>query len=60
VARNRLRRRLREAVRVAAPDLTPGVYLLRAEPSAKFRSMPELSTDVAQALRRASGAEVAR
>jgi ribonuclease P protein component len=60
VARNRLRRRLREAVRAAAPDMAPGTYLLRAEPSAQLRTLPQLSADVAHALRRASGPERAR
>lgn len=34
VARNRLRRRLRAAVRAAGPYLGAGAYLVRAEPEA--------------------------
>jgi ribonuclease P protein component len=42
VVRNRLRRRLREAVRAAAPELAPGAYLVRPEASAGEAPFPEL------------------
>ena len=58
VTRNRLRRRLREAVRTTAPALPLGTYLLRAEPSALQRTQGQLSAHVAEALRRASSAKV--
>ncbi len=42
VARNRLRRRLREAVRAAGPALEPGAYLVRATPEAARLGFDEL------------------
>jgi len=56
VTRNALRRRLREAVRTAAPDLPRGTYLLRAEPAAVSMATPQLSSDVTQAMHRAGSA----
>ena len=46
VLRNRLRRRLREAMRVAAPELAPGAYLVRPEPSAREAPFRELCESV--------------
>jgi len=44
VTRNRVRRRLRAAVREHAPQLVPGTgYLVRATPGASERSYRELS-----------------
>jgi ribonuclease P protein component len=53
VTRNTLRRRLREAARVAAPNVPRGAYLLRAEPAATTTPVAQLSADVAQAMQRA-------
>ena len=49
VARNRLRRRLRAAVRTAAPDLPRGAYLVRAEPSAARLAFSDLEAGVRDA-----------
>jgi len=46
VARNRLRRRLREAMRAAGPELAPGAYLVRATPPAGELDFLELSRAV--------------
>jgi ribonuclease P protein component len=59
VIRNTLRRRMREASKMAAPSLPRGIYLLRAEPAATTHSATQLSSDVSRALRRASGQTVA-
>ncbi|MDA8309251.1 MAG: ribonuclease P protein component [Actinomycetota bacterium] len=55
VARNRLRRRLREAVRTAAPTLEPGAYLVRARPDAARMGFGELCDAVGAAARAAAG-----
>jgi ribonuclease P protein component len=58
VRRNRLRRRLREAMRAAAPELGPGAYLLRAAPSASGTAFIDLCDAVrvaATAAGRAAG-----
>jgi ribonuclease P protein component len=47
VARNRLRRRLREAVRVP-PGLPEGTYLLRARPEAAALGFSQLTGHVQQ------------
>ncbi len=54
VARNRLRRRLREAVRAAAPDLRPGAYLLRATPAASALGFGQLCAAVRRAAQAAA------
>ncbi len=46
VERNRLRRRLREAVRASGPELPLGAYLVRAEPSAAGVGFAELRRTV--------------
>ena len=56
VVRNRLRRRLREAVRAAATDLEPGAYLVRATPPAATLGFEELCRSVRAALRVAGSA----
>lgn len=55
VARNRLRRRLREAVRMAGPGLSEGAYLVRAEPRAAELGFGELRRAVEAAARSAAG-----
>ncbi len=50
VHRNGLRRRLRAAVREAAPTLTPGAYLLGADPSAAGLSFGRLVQLVGEAM----------
>ncbi|HVC13288.1 MAG TPA: ribonuclease P protein component [Acidimicrobiales bacterium] len=61
VARNRLRRRLREAVRAAGPALEPGAYLVRATPGDAELGFAALCRAVgaaaAAAARRAPGSE---
>jgi len=52
VQRNRLRRRLREAV--ARVDAAPGAYLLSAEPSASSLGFAELVATVGSAMRSAA------
>jgi ribonuclease P protein component len=54
VSRNRLRRRLREAVRRAAPRLESGAYLVRATPEATALAFGELCRVVAAAARSAA------
>ena len=56
VARNRLRRRLRAAVRDTAAALPPGAYLVRATTSATSLGADELRRAVAVAARTAAGA----
>ena len=56
VARNRLRRRLRAAVREAAPSLPAGAYLVRAEPTAADLGFGELCALVASAAHGAAAA----
>jgi RNase P protein component len=58
VARNALRRRMREAARDAASTLPLGIYLLRLEPAAAARPPVQFSADVVQALHRAAGRAV--
>jgi ribonuclease P protein component len=58
VARNRLRRRLREAARLC-PGLPPGIYLVRARPEAATLGFGELVAHLqraAAAVQRAQGA----
>jgi ribonuclease P protein component len=55
VVRNRLRRRLREAIRTQAAELRPGCYLVTADPAATQLSFEELQRMVTTALTRASG-----
>ena len=52
VGRNRLRRRLREAVRRAAPG--PGAYLVSADPGAAELEFEELVTTVGSAMNKAA------
>ncbi|WP_141005143.1 ribonuclease P protein component [Nocardioides humi] len=53
VVRNRVRRRLRHAVRPAVPDLPPGaVLVVRAQAAAAEASYPELCADLARCLDR--------
>lgn len=54
VARNRLRRRLREAVRAAAPALVPGAYLVRATPGVSELDFEGLRRAVGAAARAAA------
>jgi ribonuclease P protein component len=58
VTRNTLRRRLREAVREAAPTLPRGMYLVRTEPEAANSAPAQLGADVVQALQRAAHPKV--
>ena len=51
VVRNRLRRRLRAAVRDLGDELGPGTYLFGAEPAALSVPFPVLTAAVAQAVR---------
>jgi ribonuclease P protein component len=60
VPRNRLRRRLREAVRRAAPGLESGAYLVRAAPEATALAFEELCQVVATASRSAAERAAAR
>lgn len=60
VRRNRLRRRLREAMRLCAPDLPPGSYLVRSEPVRTGVSFDELCHDLRSAALRASGRQADR
>ena len=55
VARNRLRRRLRAAVRVVAPELAAGAYLVRAAPGANDLDFELLRRAVRDAARSAAG-----
>lgn len=60
VARNRLRRRLREAVRASGMELRPGAYLVRATAPAAEMRFDELCRTVraaAQAAAAGSGSE---
>ncbi len=50
VVRNRLRRRLRMLMREAAPQLSPGAYLIGASASATLLSYEELRDSLMQAL----------
>jgi ribonuclease P protein component len=54
VVRNGLRRRMREAVRAAAPDLPRGTYLLRVDRAAATSEPAQFTASVSEALRRAS------
>ncbi len=54
VVRNSLRRRMRVAVRVAAPDLPRGAYLLRVDRAAAASQPAQFRASVSEALRRAS------
>ncbi len=54
VARNRLRRRLREAMRAAGPSLVPGTYLVRAIPGAEEVDFEELRRAAETAARAAA------
>jgi ribonuclease P protein component len=57
VERNRIRRRLREAVRAMEPEARPGVdYVLVGRRSALSQPFSELTAAVAEALRAASAA----
>ncbi|HVX20816.1 MAG TPA: ribonuclease P protein component [Acidimicrobiales bacterium] len=56
VVRNRLRRRLRAAVRQAAPVTPAGSYLLRPVPGTAELGFPELTRAVEQALLAAASA----
>ncbi|HEX3333550.1 MAG TPA: ribonuclease P protein component [Acidimicrobiales bacterium] len=60
VIRNRLRRRAREVVRVEAPTLPKGSFLVRLEQGAADLSPAEFRADVATALRRAGRTPRAR
>jgi ribonuclease P protein component len=60
VVRNRLRRRAREVVRVEAPRLPRGSYLVRLAPGAASLSPAEFRADVVTALRRAGHASEGR
>jgi ribonuclease P protein component len=55
VARNRLRRRLRAAVRSAGPELAAGAYLVRTAPGAAALSFEELRRAVVASARTAAG-----
>ncbi|MBO0730403.1 MAG: ribonuclease P protein component [Acidimicrobiaceae bacterium] len=50
VVRNRLRRRLRMLLREAAPQLSPGAYLIGASASATLLSYDELRDNLMRAL----------
>jgi ribonuclease P protein component len=54
VQRNRIRRRLRAAVAVAAPDLVAGSYVLGADPAAAAVPFVELAGAASQAMREAA------
>jgi len=54
VARNRLRRRLRAAVRDAGPGLDAGAYLVRAKPGADELDFESLCRAVSEAARSAA------
>ncbi len=51
VVRNRVRRRLRAAVRELGGELGPGTYLFGAEPAALSMPFPALAAAVAEAVR---------
>jgi ribonuclease P protein component len=53
VARNRLRRRLREIVRQSS-ELHPGAYLISTDPAAQEQDFTQLRSDVEAALAAAS------
>jgi ribonuclease P protein component len=55
VARNRLRRRLRAAVRQAAPSLPVGAFLVRADPGASTLDFGGLAASVREAAAGATG-----
>lgn len=55
VARNRLRRRCREAARSAAAEVPPGSYLLRPEPGAATLDYAGLARAVREAMTAAAG-----
>ncbi|MGH8989857.1 MAG: ribonuclease P protein component [Acidimicrobiales bacterium] len=59
VERNRLRRRLREAVRSSGSELADGAYLVRAAPAAGDLDFEELCRAVHAAARAAAGRETA-
>jgi ribonuclease P protein component len=54
VERNRLRRRLREAVSALSLPVGPGRYLIRVEPEATSLSYEEVIHSLGQAMNRAS------
>jgi ribonuclease P protein component len=54
VRRNRIRRRLRAAVAVAAPDLAAGSYVLGADPTAGAVPFVELVDAASHAMREAA------
>jgi ribonuclease P protein component len=58
VVRNSLRRRAREVVRAAAPNLPRGTYLVRLEPGAAALAPSVFRDDVAVALLKAGGGKV--
>jgi len=55
VRRNRLRRRLREALRSAGPELAAGAYLVRVRPEAAELDFADLQRAVEDAARAACG-----
>ena len=55
VARNRLRRRLRAAVRMEGPGLPAGAYLVRAAPGTSDLAFDALRQAVSDAARSAAG-----
>lgn len=56
VVRNRWRRRLRAIVAGAAPELTPGAYLIGLSPDVATLTYHELRDRVVATMTRASGA----
>ncbi|MEX2659223.1 MAG: ribonuclease P protein component [Acidimicrobiales bacterium] len=50
VTRNLVRRRLQAAIATAAPDLSPGTYLIGAGPAAATASYAELADSLTDAL----------
>jgi len=54
VRRNRIRRRLRAAVTIASGELSPGSYLLGADPEVDGLSFPQLAAAVREAMTEAA------
>jgi ribonuclease P protein component len=50
VRRNRIRRRLRAAVTIASAELSPGSYLVGADPEVHGLAFPQLVTAVREAM----------